>query len=212
MEKQEIPVYSTNVIEFVTVANQYCSFVEQADETDLKDFIDKIHKLLPLLYLKATLLPVLDSSYDEFNEKYVNESDYNILHNRLIRKFDKYNYYQEVFDPLRQENDEPAESSIAENLADIYQDIKDFVLLYQIGTNEVMHNAIWECRQNFEQYWGQKVVNVLRALHHLYYTVVDLQIEENGPAPGCETDIDESDIDTSNWFITKRMEDFRDEE
>src|SRR5665811_1865626 len=32
----------------------------------------------------------------------------------------------------------------------IYQDLKDFVLLYKAGTDEVMNDAVWECRMNFE--------------------------------------------------------------
>lgn len=32
-----------------------------------------------------------------------------------------------------------------------------------------MRQALKTCRDNFETYWGQKLVNVLRALHNVYY-------------------------------------------
>ena len=173
MDSFDNPVYSVNAIEFVTVANEFCKYLENSEPIPLPDFIDTIHRILPLLYLKATLLPVIEESYDEFNEKFVNEEMYNQLQNLLLSKFGDYNTYEEIYDPLRQENDEPAQLSLAETFADIYQDIKDFLMQYRTGTTEIMSNAIWECRQAFEQYWGQKTVNAMRVLHRMKYAIVD---------------------------------------
>ena len=44
--------------------------------------------------------------------------------------------------------DASVEANISENVADIYQDLKDFILSYRIGTVEVMRAALWECRNN----------------------------------------------------------------
>ena len=57
MEKENNPIYERNTLEFVTVALEFCTFVENAGNTGLFDFLDKAAKILPLLYLKATLLP-----------------------------------------------------------------------------------------------------------------------------------------------------------
>ena len=46
-------VYSRNVVEFVTVANEYCTFVEHNAKLSRREFVDKTQKLFPLLYLKA---------------------------------------------------------------------------------------------------------------------------------------------------------------
>ena len=61
MTNENNPIYERNTLEFVTVALEYCSFVEHAGEKGLFDFVDKATKLLPLLYLKALLLPVVES-------------------------------------------------------------------------------------------------------------------------------------------------------
>lgn len=207
----ENPVYSRNVIEFVTVANEFCKYLENSGEIALTDFIDTTHRVLPLLYLKATLLPKMEESFEEFNEKFVTEDDYNLIQNNLLNKFKDYNSFEELFDPLRQQNDEPAQLSIAENFADIYQDLKDFLMQYRSGTDEIMTNALWECRQSFEQYWGQRVVNILRVLHYLKYTVVDLEESTNLE----EKQSDEKNIeniDASKWFISRMQKDYRDEE
>ena len=49
-------IYSKNIIEFVTVSAEYCAFIERVPELEKEEFLDKIIKILPLLYLKATLL------------------------------------------------------------------------------------------------------------------------------------------------------------
>ena len=53
----------------------------------------------------------------------------------------------------------PLTASISENLADIYQDLKDFALSYRTGDEFVMQEALWECVDNFKNYWGQKLRN-----------------------------------------------------
>jgi len=73
-----------------------------------------------------------------------------------------------------QYSDLALEASISENIADIYQDLKDFILAYRIGTLDVMNDALWMCRNNFEQYWGQKLVNGLRAIHNLVYGITEI--------------------------------------
>ena len=173
-------VYSKIVIEFATVANEYCSFIEAVDQFPRKEFITRIQKLFPLLYLKAALLPEPDIEIsDDAPEKFVGEEDYNFILHKLEEKMGQFDAYQEVFDPSIQYSEDALEASISENMADIYQDLKDFILSYRIGTLEVMNDALWECRTNFEQYWGQRLVNGLRAIHRLVCGTADLDETED---------------------------------
>jgi len=203
------PVYDKDVLEFVAVASEYCKFVEQADDFKLNEFIDKAHKLLALLYLKATMLPELESKNDKMNQKFVNEQDYNFIRQKVLKKIGQYDSYEEVFTPLREESDEAVGASISEDMADIYQDIKDFALLYEIGTDDVMYEAIYECRQSFRTYWGQRLTNAQRALHFLRYSDEEITEDENFTI---DENINLNDIDTSDWIITRRKEDYTDEE
>ena len=57
MSKREDIVFSRNTVEFVTVAAEFCAYVERANEYTRKEFIETLLKLLPLLYLKALMLP-----------------------------------------------------------------------------------------------------------------------------------------------------------
>jgi len=40
--------------------------------------------------------------------------------------------------------------TVSENLADVYQDVKNFIGSYRTGVEDVMQQAISECKENFE--------------------------------------------------------------
>ena len=65
-----------------------------------------------------------------------------------------------------------------ENLADVYQDTGNFVSLFRQGNEEVMQEAIALCRTNFQEYWGQQLLNALKALHAVRYSG-DEDLEKN---------------------------------
>ena len=203
MEKNiESLVYSQQVIEFVAVANEICNFFENAGGFSRFDFVDKSRKILPLLYYKAVLLPITEPVIEDGTEKFVTEEEWHEVHDALFKKLGKYNDYQEVIDPVIKDTEDSVGGSIAENLADIYQDLKDFLLLYRMGTIELMNDALWECMQHFDQSWGQKLLNSLRALHRLIHGTDELEEddeEENKPA-----DDDLERRDTGKWVFTQR--------
>jgi hypothetical protein len=200
MEENTDPVYSRNVIEFVAVANEFCKYAEHASQLKGDELLRILQRILPLMYIKASLLPQLNPFFEDGNEKFVTESDWMIINETLKKKFGTADDYLEVFDEKTSDTEGPVISSISENMADIYQDIKDFLLLYQTGTAEVMNDAIWECRMNFENFWGQKLVNAMRALHKFIYSG-----EEIGRVEDFKGD-DES-RNTADWFITRRQKD-----
>jgi hypothetical protein len=204
MENNSEPVYSRHVVEFVAVANEYCKYAEHVSELKGEELLGILQRLLPLLYLKASFIPEFTPYFDDGNEKFVTESDWTDIHDSFGRKFGSANDYLEVFDDRMKDSEGPVVASLAENMADIYQDLKDFILLYQTGTVEVMNDAIWECKQNFENYWGQKLVNALRAIHKFIYTGEKINEEDS-----IKSERDEG-RDKSDWFISKRQREFND--
>jgi hypothetical protein len=171
-------VYSKDVIEFVTVANEYCNFLENANHYKTSRALSVAQKILPLVYLKATLLPEVDKVFEEDIEKYVTELDYNILLQKWAAKFGEFDSYREVFAAGAEISDDAMEASISECLMDIYQNLKDFISAYSLGNEEVMNDALAECRFQFKEYWGQQLVNVLRAIHYLVATDADVDADD----------------------------------
>lgn len=171
-------VFSKNVVEFVTVGVQYCSFLENFEDQPQSELTDKLTKLLPLLYLKASLLPEFEIEYEIYPEITVTEDDYNYIVSRLFNVYKANDGYLEVFMEDMKYSDTPISASISEDLSDIYQDIKNFVSVFEQGVEESMSEALYICNENFKLYWGQKLVNVLRALHSLKFSVSDESVED----------------------------------
>jgi hypothetical protein len=129
--------------------------------------IEKLLCLLPLLYLKARLVkkPVMIS--DGYVEKFVTEMEYESIRQLVADKMGSDDAYLEVnVDDMRY-SDEPITCFVSENVADIYQELKDLACNYQTGNEEVMNDALLECLEGFEAHWGQKLLNMLRPLHAL---------------------------------------------
>lgn len=163
-------VYSKNVIELITVANEFCSFLERSDSMESYDFLTRLQKILPLLYLKSSMLPAFEYEAEEDLEKYITEVDYNMIQQKVLRHTGANDDYQEIFDSGMQFSESALTESIAEDMADIYQDLKELVLSFRTLNEEVMIQAIFECQLNFAQFWGQKLVNSLRAVHNIIYS------------------------------------------
>lgn len=205
MEISQI-VYSVPVIEFVAVANEYCNFVEGAGSFPKKDFLVKSAKILPLLYYKASLLPLLESVFEEGNEKYVAEDQYEFVRSSILLKLGSHNDYQEVYDPVYRDTSESTHGSLAEDFADIYQDLKDFLMIYRVGTVEIMQESLFEIRSSFEQYWGQRLVNALRVVHS-HITSGDPLEEEIKPGKP-----EDNKPDTGDWIISQRQKMWNEDE
>ena len=165
-------------MELLTVAVEYCAYLEQADRHDRYELLDTMSKLLPLLYLKGTMLPDYESLSDDLPADYVTEENYNIIRNNIAYTMGEMDDYLDVFVEDMRYSDSPILMTISENLADIYQDLKNFAYIYKIGAEEQMPAAIEQCKQNFKTDWGQKLANVLRAIHEAKYSLPATDIDE----------------------------------
>ena len=142
-------VYEKNTVEFVTVGVEFCAFIEKANEKSFDTFVPVLQKLLPFLYLKATMVekPIVLGE-DELGT-YVTEVEYETIRATIASiledKDDFYNGEESI--------------SISECVADVYQDIKDCISNYKTGQEDVMNDAIERCIDNFQTYWGGRLLD-----------------------------------------------------
>lgn len=168
-------VYSDEVIAFTALASQYCNLVDRVAAYSQSDFVSQQHRLLSLLYVKTLSLPSIEPIDPEMVEKTVTQEEWDEVHNAVAAKLAKFDRYSEVYDPLAGDD---AMTSLSEGFADIFQDLKDYLSLMQMGSPEMMNDAIWECVNNFKNYWGQRLVNIVRVLHHLIYSGAALRTDD----------------------------------
>ncbi len=172
-------VYSKDIVEFVTVGVEFCTLVERANEGNRDEYLLKLARILPLLYLKATMLPDEENDRADELETYVTEEQYEYIRANVGRLLGKDDDYLEVFEADMAFSDTPIVASISEGIADIYQDIRDLLEIYRLGNELLSQVAIARCRRNFVSFWGQSLVNVLRPLHTLCFGERDEDIDDN---------------------------------
>ncbi|GHV56330.1 DUF5063 domain-containing protein [Bacteroidia bacterium] len=162
-------VYSQYTIDFARVALEYCVFVEKTKGSDKKTFVDNMTKVLPLLYLKASIIPKITTDYESDLEIKVDENFYAQVENTISELLGDDDLYLETFHPDIKLSDSPVAVHISEDLADIYQDLGNFIAVFKNGQKETMNDSLLLCIENFKKYWGQRLVNALRALHFIKY-------------------------------------------
>lgn len=162
--------YDKNILEFITVATEFCVTLEQTPDYTRQGFIDKITKLLPLLYLKADMMPEYETEGFLQTEQFVTEDNYNIVRANIAMILAQHDDFLDVFVEDMKYSDKPILATISENLADIYQDVKNFVMNFKLeAVDDIIMEATAECKENFRLYWGQRLVNVMRPLHELKF-------------------------------------------
>ena len=183
-KKQDITedlIYSKEVIEFITIANEFCLLAEGLNTMTREEFIKNTYKILTLLQIKALTLPKPESIEEAQTESFVNEADWHFIDNGISTKLGSL----EIFSDLREPIDPltSIEISISECMADTYQDLKDFTQIYQFGNIEAITQGLWECKTNFEQVWGPRIMIVIREFHLLIYGDKDLSDQNIEPNP-----------------------------
>ncbi|MBQ8423645.1 MAG: DUF5063 domain-containing protein [Coprobacter sp.] len=164
-------IFGKNSVEFVTVGVEFCAFMERTTEMTQEEFTSTCVKLLPLLYLKGTLLPEgeEDSEYFDTPEQFVTEEYYEFLRRNIEHILGDKDAYLQVQSSDMQYSDLPIAASVAEDLADLYQVIKDCVSAYRTENEECMRAALTICREDFKTYWGAKLLSALGPLHRICF-------------------------------------------
>lgn len=178
VENRKMIVYSRNSMELVTVGAEFCAYLEQSEGRKRQDFVDTVLKLLPLLYLKASLLDEMEEEEDFLPEAFVTEHDYEFIRLTVAQVLAEKDDYLELCNDTVKFSDESTVKTISEDLADLYQVLKNFVETYRVGLEENMFEAVAEVGNSFSLYWGQTLLNAMRALHRVKYVVGDEESED----------------------------------
>lgn len=162
------PVAARPVLELLTVANDFCSFLEKSEDFAKNGILTYLQRVLPLIYIKSSLLPEVEVEDEDAIEHYVTESQWEELFNLLRSKFGDDDLYY-FTDHHEKSHQDPVKGSLAENITDLYQDLKDFMLLYQKPLTTFKQNAIMECRRLFAERYGFRIVNAHAAIHYILF-------------------------------------------
>lgn len=142
---------------FASIVKQYCSWAE-GDSLTQKEEVKKAISLVASLYFNALTLPNQGCGEDII-AKEISHDEWKLVYKRFGAL--PFNYYSVSFSPAKIE-EAPVTGDVADDLADIYRDLKNGLSLYE---NRYVTEAIWEWKQSFNTHWGRHAVSLLHALH-----------------------------------------------
>ena len=195
-----------NIIEeikdFLLASAEYCLILENTEEHSKTDFVSKLQKILPLIYLKVSLLSNYEDIIDSEIEKFVHEADWEYIRNKVVDKLGENEIFIDLYTPETYESTEVNSASLSECITDVYQDLKDFTTLVQIANEENIKAAIIELKYNFENFWGSRLIAALSVLHNLIYSD---NLENDMQNSNFKEKNSLENIDTSNWIINQQF-------
>ena len=162
-----------NLEQFISLSREYILTIESlSDKTMPHAFLTKCLPLLIQIYTHGIKLPNVEPDNND-----VSKEDYPSPVLSIAKVLEKYDLYNKVFDPTFDEN--IITSTISDDLADIYRDLKDPLLDYD---NERKNNAIWSWKFNIQGHCGNHIVDALRVIHRLVndHMSMDYNPNENG--------------------------------
>jgi hypothetical protein len=162
-------IKSQAITDFITVAADFCRLIEQASKKRTGELFSSLQLVLPEIYTKASTLQKPKYCYEEEPKKFVREDDYAAIHDALQQKIELVNGIARMSPGTRPTQHELVSFSLAELLADIYEELKNFVMLYEVAIPQAMNDAVWLCRESFEQGFGIKLIEALKLLHTVIY-------------------------------------------
>ena len=166
-------VYSSEMLEFVKTCNACCTFLEELKDTEGKTFIVDSVKHLSSVY--ASFLSTGDSEpvFDSPAEPVVSEQEWSALFQRIATILGPHNDILRLAKEGEFDRSEVLSHTISEDMADVYQELRDFISIYSRGLEELMNDAAWELKERFAEHWGAKLLRALQALHDLYVNGID---------------------------------------
>lgn len=156
---------SRSFSELIMVANEYCHLIENIRKYESDVIVEILRKMLPMLYLKGSIIKPLQNIDESFAQRFVTEENYEILLGDLrhqLKSADKVLLYDEL-------KNQAIEYSLSEWLCDVYQDLKDVILLLARPLNEEKSAANNMAIRWFEERWGNETALAIPVLHRLAF-------------------------------------------
>lgn len=160
-----------NSLAFIGLSNEFCTAVENVGQNSLNEFVATMVRLLPRLYISASDLKIdtILNEDDAFVDSYLDEEYYESLRSLMASLFGSEDVYLDVFEEDMKYSDTPIGMSISEGLSDIFQVLYNFVMTVKDSPTEAIAGALMAVKDDFADYWAQKLCNLMRPLNALYF-------------------------------------------
>lgn len=145
-------------VTFRQLAADYCHLIDEASATPIEDFVMRIHTLMAELYSVGARLSD-ERAGDEEWDRPPHDMD------AWQRRFDRLRSYlgdRDTYSHVHPEGAEVTVGSLADDLADVYDDLTDGLELFASGSIEIAEEC-WAISRDI--HWGSHALDALRVLH-----------------------------------------------
>lgn len=147
--------------------------MDSAPSSDRTELLSKLYRILPALISEAIALPDVSRDDDDelegtsrrgFHVGGLSELEWGKLYNFLKEKLGDWDLYHHVFDPTK--DTEAIFGTLADDIGDIYRDLKSGLSLKENRQGVGDEDAIWTWRLLFYSHWGDHAMHALLAIHY----------------------------------------------
>ena len=149
---------------FPEYAERFVAFVDSTAALTREEFIRQLEHQLLDLYRAALQLHTPEPSAEFEPLGSMTQEEWAALHQRLTDQLGDFNNYSFVFDPY-DERAAPVIGSLADDVADIYRDLRNGLTALRSGHS--LGDVAWEWRFGFENHWGRHAAHALYAVYVL---------------------------------------------
>jgi hypothetical protein len=155
------------VAAFRAAAERYVAVVEAAEGRSPEQLATDFMRALPVLYEAGLRLPNPDRDPDTPelpDTARLTHDQWKAIFHRLQIRLGVDTYWTLIpFDDSSGYEHVELLGSLADDLADIYRDVKEGIDLLAAGESE--NDVVWEWRFGFWSHWGTHAVDALRVIH-----------------------------------------------
>jgi len=168
---------------FVGAAHRYCSLIE-SHPADREEWLAEVLHAISILYAAAPVVRELGLPSDQGeggespksrnipNELRLSNDQWQVIFDHLRNILGKDAAYVAFFNPATADptKDEPTTGDLADDLADIYRDLKPGLVAWELSTDNYLEDILFQwTHYGHIHHWGRHAVDAMRALHWLVY-------------------------------------------
>jgi hypothetical protein len=146
---------------FAGLAEQYCAAIEDPTVQGAKG-LRKIHDLLLPVHAAAMNLPHVEN--DAHLERSIPHDEAWAVFQGLQQRL-AVDRYWDSFNPLGEPDNQSIQSSLADDLCDIWRALKEGLLELNREDGQPREDIWWEWRFGFQTHWGHHSAGALRVLY-----------------------------------------------
>ena len=164
----------SSIISFIEAATEFCELVELPLQNP-EEWIELVLPAISSLYACAHQLPKIsieDAIEFEEDDFEVTDKEWKRIYDKIASLFKEKRYYREYFDPSEPIDSEvePVIGDIADDLSDIYRDIKPGLRAWDKLPESSIPIVIFNwINPNFGSHWGEHALSAMRVLHPINF-------------------------------------------